>query len=96
MDKTNDFRASRRAALKAGLAVTGFAALTVATTRRAVADDADANKVAKEAVLYQDGPKDGQKCSLCVNFQPPNACVIVAGNISPEGWCVSYAPKEAT
>ena len=94
MTNDEDFKPSRRAALKAGLAVTGIAAFTAATTRRAVAQD-DSNKVAKEAVQYQDQPKDGQKCSMCVNWQPPNACVIVAGNISPEGYCLSYAPKQA-
>ena len=93
MSKDDNFKPSRRAALKTGLAVTGFAALAVTTARRAAADDT--NKVAKEAVQYQEQPKDGQKCSGCVNFQAPNACVIVAGNISPEGWCLSYAPKES-
>ena len=91
----DDFKASRRAALRAGLAMGGFAALSVVASRGALAQD-DSNKVAKEAVQYQDQPKDGLKCAMCVNFQPPNACVIVAGKISPEGWCLSYAPKEGT
>ena len=91
MNKEDDFKPSRRAALKAGLAVAGFATLAAATARRAAADDS--NKVAKESVQYQDQPKDGNQCSGCVNFQAPNACVIVAGNISPNGWCLSYAPK---
>lgn len=94
MDKNS--KTSRRGALRAGLALTGFAAIMTAGTRQAVADDADANKVAKDAVQYQDQPKDGMKCSLCVNFQPPNACTIVAGQISPEGYCLSYAPKQAS
>ena len=93
MSKQDDFKPSRRAALKAGLAVTGFAALAAATARRAAADDS--TKVAKDAVQYQDQPKDGQKCSACVNFQAPNACVIVAGEISPNGYCLSYAPKDS-
>ncbi len=91
--KQDDFKPSRRAALKAGLAATGFAALAAVTARRAMADDSA--KVAKEAVQYQEQPKDGNKCSGCVNFQAPNACTIVAGNISPNGWCLSYAPKES-
>ncbi|TDH63336.1 hypothetical protein E2C06_07340 [Dankookia rubra] len=44
-------------------------------------------------VMYQDKPKDGQKCGGCLHFQPPNACAIVAGNISPEGWCAVWAAK---
>jgi hypothetical protein len=45
-------------------------------------------------VQYQPTPKDGAKCSTCVNFDPPAACKIVAGKISPEGWCIAYAPKD--
>ena len=33
-------------------------------------------------------------CSTCVNFEAPTACKIVAGSISPNGWCIVYAPKE--
>jgi len=46
-------------------------------------------------VQYQQTPKDGQQCSLCVNWQPPNACKVVAGTINPNGWCVAFAPKSA-
>jgi hypothetical protein len=51
-------------------------------------------KLAQTVVQYQTTPKDGAKCSTCVNFVAPNACKIVAGEINPEGWCVAYAPKE--
>jgi hypothetical protein len=78
---------SRRAILGAG--VTGVLGLALAQTARAQQD----GKVEKAAVMYQDSPKDGQKCSMCVNFQRPNACKVVAGEISPEGWCGAYAPK---
>ncbi len=52
-------------------------------------------KIAQNLVQYQNQPKNGQKCSTCVNFEAPNACKIVAGTINPEGWCIAFAPKES-
>ena len=54
----------------------------------------DAEKLAPSVVQYQETPKDGAKCSGCVNFVAPAACKIVSGTINPNGWCVAYAPKE--
>lgn len=51
-------------------------------------------KIDQKLVQYQDQPKDGNECDKCVNWQPPNACKIVTGNINPHGWCVAFAPKE--
>jgi hypothetical protein len=78
---------SRRNALRAGLALVAGAG--AASTAFAQATE----KVAQNLVQYQQTPKDGQKCSLCVNWQPPNACKVVAGTINPDGWCVAFAPK---
>ena len=50
-------------------------------------------KIAQAMVQYQNNPKDGQVCSACANWQPPNACAIVVGNIAPNGWCIAFAPK---
>jgi hypothetical protein len=71
--------------MRAGLAAVGS---VVAITARAQ------DKIAQAQVQYQPTPKDGNKCSTCVNFEAPAACKIVAGTISPEGWCVAFAPKE--
>jgi hypothetical protein len=55
---------------------------------------------AKSDVNYQDSPNEGNQCSGCTfyitdkNGDGVGACAIVAGNIDPEGWCVSYAPHE--
>ncbi len=86
-----EFRTSRRVFLRAGAAV-GATVVTAGLVSRASAQDA---KIEQSAVMYQATPKDGQKCSTCVNFEPPNACKIVAGNIAPEGWCAAYAPKDS-
>ncbi|MEO8812203.1 MAG: hypothetical protein ABI376_04735 [Caulobacteraceae bacterium] len=42
---------------------------------------------------YQTRPKGAQRCDLCVNWRPPAACKLVAGPISPTGWCGLFAPK---
>jgi High potential iron-sulfur protein len=80
-------RTTRRQVMRAGLAAVG--AVVAAST------DAQ-EKIAQAMVQYQPTPKDGNKCSTCVNFEAPASCKIVAGSISPNGWCIAYAPKEDT
>ena len=82
---------SRRTAIKTGLTLAGGAALGLVATMQARAQE----KIAQEQVQYQMTPKDGAKCSLCVNWVAPNACKIVAGTINPNGWCVAFAPKDS-
>ncbi len=77
---------TRRQVLRGGLVVVGS---VVAASARAQ------DKIDQKQVQYQTTPKDGNKCSMCVNFAPPNACKIVSGTIDPNGWCIAYAPKEA-
>jgi High potential iron-sulfur protein len=80
-------RTTRRQVMRAGLAVVGAV----------VAPSTEAQeKIAQAMVQYQPTPKDGNKCSTCVNFEAPASCKIVAGSISPNGWCIAYAPKEDT
>lgn len=52
-----------------------------------------AAKMTQKAALYQDKPKDGAKCATCTHFQAPASCQIVAGAISPNGWCQMYIKK---
>jgi hypothetical protein len=65
------------------------AAHAVAPPRSGTAD--------KSALQYQDHPKGTSACANCANFIPgdnPAAvgrCTIVAGDISPKGWCLAYA-----
>lgn len=51
-------------------------------------------KASKSAAQYQDHPKGVQRCEICINFQPPNQCQFVAGDISPKGWCQFFAARE--
>ncbi|MFB6196527.1 MAG: high-potential iron-sulfur protein [Haloplanus sp.] len=72
------------------------AAYETATSQAGVQRNPDSLS-SKEAVNYQESPKNGQKCSGCQFYIPDKngdglgACAIVAGTIDPEGYCVSYA-----
>jgi hypothetical protein len=51
-------------------------------------------KVSKTEARYQPQPRGQQRCEICLNFQPPNQCRFVEGQISPKGWCQFFAAKE--
>ena len=73
---------SRRMILKSTVfGVTGARALLLALPSHAQPS------IPKNAAGYQDAPKGPQRCSLCKKFQPPGACSLVTGSVSPEGWC---------
>ena len=54
---------------------------------------AASNKMSQKAAGYKPSPKGKQRCDNCLQWQPPRSCKIVAGEISPRGWCSIYAPK---
>ena len=86
MDQDDKIKTSRRRVLAGSAAVLAGAV----AARPARADE----KLAQDIVQYRQTPgDDGSKCSACVNFEAPNACKIVTGNINPNGWCVAFAPK---
>ena len=71
---------SRRSLLRSAAGATGVLA---ATLRSALAQP----KITKVAVNYQDHPDGDKRCDRCVQFQPPDACKVVDGSISPQGSC---------
>jgi hypothetical protein len=79
---------SRRVVLTGSVIALGVAATTAAVTQAA----AQAKASQKDA-QYQDKPKDGHQCDGCIQFQPPNACKVIEGNISPAGWCALFTAK---
>lgn len=86
----NTTRASRRFILRTGLR-TGLTILAASVGAEfALAQD----KIAPSLVQYQPQPKNGQKCADCQHFAAPNACKLVSGYISPNGWCSAFAKKE--
>jgi High potential iron-sulfur protein len=82
----NKYRPISRRVMLAELAL-GAAAATAAT--RALAQQ----KVSQADAKYQGEPKGQQHCDNCINFQPPAACKLVQGDVSPNGWCQLYSPK---
>ena len=58
-----------------------------------------AAKASKETMQYREKPNGKEQCSNCMQFIPGKKpedngeCKVVEGNISPQGWCISYAQK---
>lgn len=74
---------SRRVLLRAGVAGS-VAALATAMPSRYGRGEA---KLPQNQVSYQSSPKNGKHCQACVNYEGNNSCRVVAGEISPDGWC---------
>ena len=86
-------KAFRRIILKNAAVVAGLAAVPW-VMRPAAAQQ----KAAKQAMQYQEQPKNGQKCSDCLQFIPGQkgangTCKVVEGPISPNGWCAAFVKK---
>ncbi|HQT38134.1 MAG TPA: high-potential iron-sulfur protein [Acidocella sp.] len=86
---SDSYSTSRRAALKAGIAVIAGTSVAALATRAS----AQSAQAAPASVAYQTKPNNGAQCSGCVQFVPPNACKIVSGVIAADGWCELYSPK---
>jgi hypothetical protein len=54
--------------------------------------NAGATKISQSQAEYQSSPKGIRRCDKCLQFQPPAACKIVEGTISPAGSCDYFAP----
>ena len=78
---------SRRTTLVRSVACAAGAVVSLLPVREAAA------KMAQTAVTYQTTPKGDQQCSNCSLFQPPSACTLVDGTISPSGWCKFWVKK---
>jgi len=50
-------------------------------------------KVPQKTAAYQSTPKGDQRCDGCNNFQAPNGCKLVEGEISSQGWCSLFTKK---
>jgi hypothetical protein len=95
MDENSIDTTSRRSFVK-GAALLAAIAIVLALTgaKKALAQ----GKLTREAVKYQDSPKGGKDCDVCIQFIPPStpkaegSCKVVEGAISPHGYCVAFAP----
>jgi hypothetical protein len=55
---------------------------------------ADAQRLTQTQAQYRPRPNGIQRCEICLQFAPPKSCKLVAGEISPKGWCRFFAAKE--
>ncbi|MDB5608211.1 MAG: iron oxidase [Bradyrhizobium sp.] len=76
---------SRRSALHA--VVTGILAGLLFRISQAGA----AEKMTRQQAEYQDTPNGIYSCSMCSLFERPNACKVVEGEVSKDGWCKAFA-----
>jgi len=78
----------RRVFLQSVAVAAGGAVICCAASTTAGA----APKISKKAVAYQDHPDGDKRCDKCAQFQPPDACKMVEGPISPQGACRIFVP----
>ncbi|HVA28517.1 MAG TPA: high-potential iron-sulfur protein [Candidatus Baltobacteraceae bacterium] len=84
---------TRRELLSSLIGLPALAGLAVATGAVAEA------KGSKAQFQYQNHPNGSQACMGCSYFvagktaTAPGTCRVVAGPISPHGWCTAYAAK---
>ena len=57
--------------------------------RMAPADASE--KMTRAQAQYQDAPNGIYSCGLCTLFERPNACKVVEGEVSKDGWCKAFA-----
>ena len=78
---------SRRSFLKRSL----FAGTTAGAFALAGQSSIASATLTKTQAGYQDKPSANQRCELCKHFAAPNACHLVQGEISTQGWCHFYS-----
>jgi hypothetical protein len=76
---------SRRTAMRAFAG--GISAAIGLTASRAGASE----KMTRQQAQYQDTPSGIYSCGMCTLFERPNACKMVEGEISNDGWCRAFA-----
>jgi hypothetical protein len=52
---------------------------------------AASEKMTQQQAEYQDKPNGIYSCGMCTLFERPNACKVVEGEISKDGWCKAFA-----
>jgi hypothetical protein len=48
-------------------------------------------KMTRQQAEYRDTPDGIYSCAMCTLFEKPNACKVVEGEISADGWCKAFA-----
>ncbi|MGH7038409.1 MAG: hypothetical protein ACREFK_00790 [Stellaceae bacterium] len=92
--KPSGTEVSRRSLFTAAAAILGGFAASALGWMAPRSAAAATKKIAQKVAQYQDTPKGSQHCALCTHFEPPSSCQLVAGKISPNGWCILFSPKK--
>jgi len=93
----NSGKLNRKEALQGMIVLPALAGLMMSSTTVA-----QAAKAPKSKYAYQAHPKGSQQCSDCALFEPGRSmyengeCRLVAGSISPHGWCTAFTAKAKT
>ena len=92
--RARTLRPSRRLVLKAMVTVGGAALLAqhALESKAQQKPKAILKKRSKEAVGYRDEPYEGRTCAKCVLYVGYGECVLVEGEVSPNGWCLQWTP----
>lgn len=99
MHKSVEFDPSRRSVLKGGVAIAAVGAVAATGLLKPRLARAQSAKMSQATAMYQAKPHGQQFCENCIHFVPGKTkaamgtCKVVDGTISPQGWCVAYAPK---
>jgi hypothetical protein len=48
-------------------------------------------KMTPQQAQYQGTPNGMFSCEVCTLFEAPNACKVVEGEVSKDGWCKAFA-----
>jgi hypothetical protein len=83
-----DIARARRSIMRAALQASAMMAAGLLAKRAAAQSD---DKMTKVRAEYQGTPNGIYSCATCTLFVAPNACKVVEGEVSPDGWCRAYA-----
>ena len=67
------------------------AALLFRISQAKASDNRASDKMTRQQAEYQDTPSGLYSCGMCSLFERPNACKVVEGEISKDGWCKAFA-----
>jgi hypothetical protein len=67
------------------------AALLLRVSQANASDNKASDKMTRRQAEYQDTPSGLYSCGMCSLFERPNACKVVEGEISKDGWCKAFA-----
>ena len=76
---------SRRSAIRT------IAAAIPATLLLRISRAGASDKMTQKQAEYRDTPDGIYSCGMCTLFEKPNACKVVEGEVSPDGWCKAFA-----